>query len=170
MADRGLSSPTCFATIGVATITSTAFSTPVPIDSAITSELAPSAAPVTGPTMYVTAPAPIVVIDTASEYPKLHATAAPTTNGNTIPTTIDTAPTTPALRASATSTSNAVATMAKSRSIAPPMMPMPANSGRSTIPFVPPVIAPPTHARISPITMAMAEPWIRPMVRCFDRK
>ena len=63
---RGLFNPMKRATSGVPIMTSTALSTPVAIDSAMTAELAPSAAPVTGPTMYVTAPAPMVVIETAS--------------------------------------------------------------------------------------------------------
>ena len=41
------------------------------------------------------------------------------------------------------STSNAVATMAKSRSRLPPKSPMPANIGISAMPFRPPVILPP---------------------------
>ena len=47
-------------------MTITALVTPVAMESAITAESAPSAAPVTGPTMWGTAPAPIVVIETAS--------------------------------------------------------------------------------------------------------
>lgn len=66
MAARGLFKPRKPAANGVPTITMMALISPVAIDSAMTSELAPSAAPVTGPTMYVTAPAPIVVMLTAS--------------------------------------------------------------------------------------------------------
>ena len=48
---RGLLRPMKGATKGVATITRMAFTRPAAMDSAITSELAPMAAPVTGPTM-----------------------------------------------------------------------------------------------------------------------
>jgi hypothetical protein len=51
MAERGLSRPISLATSGVPIITSTALKTPVAMDSAITGELAPSVAPVTGPTI-----------------------------------------------------------------------------------------------------------------------
>ena len=51
MAERGLSRPISRATSGVPTITITALVTPVAMESAITVESAPSAAPVTGPTM-----------------------------------------------------------------------------------------------------------------------
>jgi hypothetical protein len=54
------------AAMGVVIITKIALITPVAILRAMTSELAPMAAPVTGPTIYVTAPAPIVVKLTAS--------------------------------------------------------------------------------------------------------
>ena len=67
IAERGVLSRRNFAAIGVAIITRIALSTPVAMLNAITSELAPIAAPVTGPTMYVTAPAPMVVMLTASE-------------------------------------------------------------------------------------------------------
>ncbi len=50
-AERGLFSPISGATKGVATITRIALTRPAAMDSAITSELAPIAAPVTGPTM-----------------------------------------------------------------------------------------------------------------------
>ncbi|MOA10974.1 hypothetical protein D3C78_1308860 [compost metagenome] len=48
---RGLFRPIRGATKGVAIITRIAFTRPAAMDSAITSELAPMAAPVTGPTM-----------------------------------------------------------------------------------------------------------------------
>lgn len=48
---RGLFRPIIGATNGVTTITRIALTNPAAIDSAITSELAPIAAPVTGPTM-----------------------------------------------------------------------------------------------------------------------
>ncbi len=51
IAERGLSSASRRADTGVNTITRIALISPVAIDSAITSELAPSAAPVTGPTI-----------------------------------------------------------------------------------------------------------------------
>ena len=51
MAERGLSRPIQRAAMGVPTITRIALIRPVAIDSATTSELAPMAAPVTGPTM-----------------------------------------------------------------------------------------------------------------------
>ena len=63
-------------------------------------------------------------------------------NGSTVPSTSATAPIIPALRASVACTSKAVATMAKSRSIAPPIRPMPPNSDRSARPFCPPVGVP----------------------------
>ncbi|MCY1453522.1 hypothetical protein D9M71_705190 [compost metagenome] len=48
---RGLFKPIIGATNGVITITRIALINPAAIDSAMTSELAPMAAPVTGPTM-----------------------------------------------------------------------------------------------------------------------
>ena len=93
---------------------------------------------------------------------------APTINGRIVPSSNAITPIIPALRASVACTSNAVATMAKSRSIAPPIKPMPENSARSARPFWPPVIVPPTQARTSPMTMAIAEPWMRPKVRRLD--
>ena len=51
MALRGLLRPIIFATKGVPIMTMTALNTPVAIESAITGEDAPIAAPVTGPTM-----------------------------------------------------------------------------------------------------------------------
>ncbi|MOA43746.1 hypothetical protein D3C78_1659280 [compost metagenome] len=48
---RGLFRPISGATKGVTTITRMAFTRPAAMDSAMTSELAPMAAPVTGPTM-----------------------------------------------------------------------------------------------------------------------
>lgn len=51
MADLGLFRPISGAIIGVPTITTTALTSPAATDSAITSELAPTAVPVTGPTM-----------------------------------------------------------------------------------------------------------------------
>ena len=65
-AARGLFRPIIGAKNGVAIITRIALTRPAAMDSAITSELAPIAAPVTGPTMYVTAPVPMVVRLTAS--------------------------------------------------------------------------------------------------------
>ena len=55
-----------------------------------------------------------------------------------------TTPDTPARLSSSMFTPKAVATMAKSRSMAPPSRPMPDSSGTSTRPFCPPVITPPT--------------------------
>lgn len=52
-----------FATKGVPIITITALNAPVAIESAMAGDDAPIAAPVTGPTMQVTAPTPIVVSD-----------------------------------------------------------------------------------------------------------
>ncbi|MNF95475.1 hypothetical protein D3C84_782320 [compost metagenome] len=83
---------------------------------------------------------------------------APTMNGNTVPSNSAITPIIPAFFASVACTSNAVATMAKSRSIAPPIKPIPENSVRSARPFCPPVMVPPTHARTRPMTMAIAEP------------
>ncbi|MNP69036.1 hypothetical protein D3C76_1650780 [compost metagenome] len=51
MAERGLSRPIHLAAKGVPTMTMIALIKPVAIDRATTSELAPMAAPVTGPTM-----------------------------------------------------------------------------------------------------------------------
>ena len=56
----GLSRPNLFAKNGVAIDTTTDLITPIAILIAITSELAPTAPPVTGPTIKVHAPAPIV--------------------------------------------------------------------------------------------------------------
>src|SRR5947208_1812685 len=56
-------------------------------------------------------------------------------NGTTVPSPSAIAPIAPALRAWTTSTSKAVATIAKSRSIAPPINPIPASAGRSAKPF-----------------------------------
>ena len=53
--------------MGVIIVVNIVLTTPVATLIAITSELAPSAVPVTGPTIYVHAPAPIVVILTTSE-------------------------------------------------------------------------------------------------------
>ena len=39
----------------------------------------------------------------------------------------------------------------------------------STTPFWPPVMAPPTQASTSPMTMAIAEPWMRPKVRRLEK-
>ena len=58
--------------------------------------------------------------------------------------------------------------MAKSRSMAPPMMPMPDRTGTSASPDFPPVASPPKKASANPIRMAMAEPWMRPRVRYLD--
>ncbi len=60
-----------------------------------------------------------------------------------VPSASASTPISPARRASVTSTSKAVATMAKSRSIAPPIMPIPARAGMSAMPFFPPVYRPP---------------------------
>ena len=51
IADRGVSRRMNFAAAGVATITMIALMTPVAMLNAMTSELAPMAVPVTGPTM-----------------------------------------------------------------------------------------------------------------------
>ena len=51
IAERGLSSPTALARKGVKTMTRMAFTRPAAMLSAMTSLLAPMAAPVTGPTM-----------------------------------------------------------------------------------------------------------------------
>ena len=58
-----------FATSGVSVITRIDFTSPAATLRAITSLEAPSAVPVTGPTMYVAAPPPIVVMLTGSRYP-----------------------------------------------------------------------------------------------------
>ncbi len=60
IADCGLSKPIILATNGVIIITSTDFTTPAAMEIAITSEEAPRAAPVTGPTTKVATPAPMV--------------------------------------------------------------------------------------------------------------
>ncbi|MNN46211.1 hypothetical protein D3C81_1605860 [compost metagenome] len=83
---------------------------------------------------------------------------APTINGRIVPNSSAITPINPAFFASVACTSNAVATIAKSRSIAPPIRPMPENSVRSASPFCPPVMVPPTHANTRPMTMAIAEP------------
>ncbi|MNP34465.1 hypothetical protein D3C76_1277530 [compost metagenome] len=88
--------------------------------------------------------------------------------GSTVPSNSATKPIIPALRASVACTSKAVATMAKSRSMAPPIRPIPENSAMSARPFCPPVTVPPTQASTRPMTMAMAEPCTRPKVRYFD--
>src|SRR5450830_90401 len=88
--------------------------------------------------------------------------------GSTMPSNSAITPIKPALRASTACTSNAVATMAKSRSMAPPTRPMPPNSDKSARPLWPPLCTPPQYARPRPITMAMAEPCTRPRVRYFD--
>ena len=69
IADWGLLIPSGFATKGVTTMTSTDFTTPAAMLMAITSEEAPRAAPVTGPTTKVATPAPIVTRSTALVYP-----------------------------------------------------------------------------------------------------
>jgi hypothetical protein len=92
------------------------------------------------------------------------------TNGTMAPSARATTPSRPALRASRTLTSKAVATMAKSRSMPPPITARPANSGRSAIPFLPPVSMPPAKASARPMTMAMAEPWMRPAVSRWERE
>ena len=51
-------------------VTKTDLNTPAAIEIAMTDEFAPMAAPVTGPTIKVHAPAPMVVRLTASLYPK----------------------------------------------------------------------------------------------------
>ena len=51
--------------MGVAIMTTMDFSTPMAMEMATTSEEAPTAAPVTGPTMKVTAPAPMVAMSAA---------------------------------------------------------------------------------------------------------
>ena len=63
--------------------------------------------------------------------------------GSTVPSSSATTPISPALRASVACTSKAVATMAKSRSIAPPIRPMPPKSDMSARPLWPPVCVPP---------------------------
>ena len=67
LADCGLFKPTNGAIKGVAIVTNIDFTTPAAMLIAMTSELAPTAAPVTGPTTNVHAPAPIVVILLASK-------------------------------------------------------------------------------------------------------
>ena len=78
MAEFGLFRPIYLAKSGVPIITKIDLTKPAAILNAITSELAPNALPVTGPTTKVTVPAPIVVMLTASVYPKMIATIAPT--------------------------------------------------------------------------------------------
>ena len=62
----GLSIPNFFARKGVEIVTKMDLITPTAILIAITALLAPTAAPVTGPTIKVQAPAPMVVMDFAS--------------------------------------------------------------------------------------------------------
>ena len=95
--------------------------------------------------------------------------STPTMNGSTVPRTRAIAPMTPAVLARPTSTSKAVATIAKSRNIAPPIRPIPASTGMSASPFSPPVLSPLKNASARPNRIAMAEPWIRPTVKYFDR-
>ncbi|MOA17725.1 hypothetical protein D3C78_1379920 [compost metagenome] len=61
-----------------------------------------------------------------------------------MPTNSASTPLAPARLSSAGLTPKPVAMMAKSRSMAPPRMPMPDSSGMSTRPFCPPVYRPPT--------------------------
>ena len=64
MADCGLLMESGLATNGVTTMTRTDFTTPAAMEMAMTSEDAPRAAPVTGPTTKVATPAPMVTIST----------------------------------------------------------------------------------------------------------
>ena len=70
---------------GVPIITKIDLTKPAAILNAITSELAPNALPVTGPTTNVTVPAPIVAMLAASVYPKMIATIAPTKKDKVTP-------------------------------------------------------------------------------------
>ena len=72
--------------------------------------------------------------------------------------------TTPAFFSAPTSAPNAVATIAKSRNIAPPSVPTPASKEISDSPLSPPVTRPPHHARTRPSMIAMAEPCTWPRV------
>ena len=66
IADWGLSNPMYFATKGVPIITKIDLTKPAATLNVITVSEAPIASPVTGPTIYVTAPEPIVVMAAAS--------------------------------------------------------------------------------------------------------
>ena len=68
IAVSGLFKPIFFAMAGVNNVTSTDFITPIAILMAMISELAPMAVPVTGPTIKVQAPAPIVTNALMSSY------------------------------------------------------------------------------------------------------
>ncbi|MNH41447.1 hypothetical protein D3C79_1029490 [compost metagenome] len=48
------------------------------------------------------------------------------------------------------------------------MSPTPVKSARSVMPFSPLVIFPPNHAKIKPITIAIAEACTRPLVKYLD--
>ena len=68
----------------------------------------------------------------------------------------DAAPIKPPLRNSSNRTPKAVATIERSRSMAPPIKPTPAKMGISASPRCPPVTVPPMNANAKPIMMAMA--------------
>ena len=104
---------------------------------------APRAVPVTGPTIKVAVPAPIVVIEIGSDTPKPTATIAPTKKERTTPIRTEREPIQPAFFNASSSAPYAVATIAKSLNMAPPRIPSPEKTLISAKPLLPPVVEPP---------------------------
>ena len=105
---------------------------------AITSDDAPNAAPVTGPTTKVATPPPIVTRSTGERYPRAYATITPAIHEVNKPIRRETTPTAPTFLISRKSAPKAVETIAKSRNMAPPIIPIPAKNGIDAKPFEPP--------------------------------
>ena len=74
------------------------------------------------------------------------------------PAKIEITPARPAFFNSLNCAPKAVATMAKSRIMPPPIRPMPLSRAKSATPRLPPVATPPYQAASKPTAMAMAEP------------
>ena len=72
-------------------------------------------------------------------------------------TTSASAPARPAFFSSSSFTPKAVAIMAKSRNMPPPISAIPLKSVMSESPFLPPVSSPPSQASSRPAAMAIAE-------------
>ena len=163
-AEWGLSNLINLAISGVIIVVRIVFTTPVATLIAITFELTPKAEPVTGPTIYVQAPAPIVVRLSASEYPIFNAITTPKKNDIVTPINNDITPANPACLILLRSAPIAVATTEKSLNIEPPKIANPENSGISANPF-----SPPKKAKLRPNKIAIATSGIRLFIIFFEK-